>query len=356
MMKQVTPQKAVEHTKAISKTDTTMEVAEDELGSVTFRVVEDLQAVGVNVSEIKKLQDAGFMTIGQVMQQPMKVLVDIKGLTEARVEKIRDACRKLNPNASNFRTGLEVKSRRKQVIKITTGSNAFDQILGGGIETGQITEIFGEFRTGKTQLAHTMCVTSQMAFANKGGQAKAIYIDTEGNFRPERIEQIAERYGLDSDQTLDNIIHCRVHSHDEQMAIVKPIAALLADPDQGPYRVLIIDSIISLFRVEFSGRGELSERQQKLGQHMSHLEKIAEEFNIVVLIMNQVMADPGALAMFGPIVKPVGGHVLAHSSTTRVHLKKGKGEQRIAKIFDSPLVPEAEATFEIATGGIIDAV
>jgi meiotic recombination protein DMC1 len=307
----------------------------------------------VNVSEIKKLKDSGLMTIGQVMQQPMRHLVNIKGLTEARIEKIREACRKLLPQ-TNFKTGLEVKAKRQQVIKITTGSDAFDKILGGGIESGQIVEVFGEFRTGKTQLAHTLCVTSQLSFDSKGGQGKVIYVDTEGNFRPERIEEISERYGLDSNQTLENIISVRVFSHEEQMEIVKPIAGLLSDPDQGPYRVLIIDSIISLFRVEFSGRGELSERQQKLGIHLSHLEKLAEEFNIVVLILNQCTADPGALAMFGPVIKPVGGHVLAHASTTRIFLKKGKGEQRIAKIYDSPLVPEAEALFAITPGGIAD--
>lgn len=92
--------------------------------------------------------------------------------------------------------------------------------------------------------------------------------------------------------------------------------------------------IIALFRVEFSGRGELSERQQKLGQHLSNLVRLAEEFNIAVVVVNQCMADPGALSLFGPVIKPVGGHVLAHASTTRVMLKKGKGEQRIAKIFD----------------------
>ena len=170
----------------------------------------------------------------------------------------------------------------------------------------------------------------------------------------ERIESIAERFGLDGEQTLDNIVVCRVFSHEEQMEIVKPIAALLADAEQGPFRVLIIDSIIALFRVEFSGRGELSERQQKLGQHLSHLVRLAEEFNIAVVVINQCMADPGALSMFGPVVKPVGGHVLAHASTTRVMLKKGKGEQRIAKIFDSPLMPEEEATFIISNGGIDD--
>lgn len=112
--------------------------------------------------------------------------------------------------------------------------------------------------------------------------------------------------------------------------------------------------VIALFRVEFSGRGELSERQQKLGQHLSHLVRLAEEFNIAVVVINQCMADPGALSMFGPVIKPVGGHVLAHASTTRVMLKKGKAEQRIAKIFDSPLMPEEEASFQIVNGGIED--
>ncbi len=337
----------------MTPSDTVVATNDGDQGGISFRVIEDLQSAGINVSEIKKLKDVGLMTIGQVMQQSMRFLIDIKGLTEARVDKIKDACRKLMPG-SNFRTGLEVRQIRKAVIRVSTGSKSFDAVLGGGIETGQITEVFGEFRTGKTQLAHTLCVTGQLGFDSGGGQGKVIYIDTEGNFRPQRIEQISERYGLDPDMTLENIIHCRVFSHDEQMDIVRPIAGLLADESQGPYRVLIIDSIISLFRVEFSGRGELSERQQKLGIHLSHLEKIAEEFNIIVLILNQCQADPGALSMFGPVIKPVGGHVLAHASTTRVFLKKGKGEQRIAKIYDSPLMPEAEATFQITPGGIDD--
>ena len=111
---------------------------------------------------------------------------------------------------------------------------------------GSITEVFGEFRTGKTQLAHTLCVTSQLSFHMHGGQGKIIYLDTEGNFRPERIEAIAERFGLDTEQTLDNIIICRIFSHEEQMEVLKPIAALLSDIDQGPFRLLIVDSIIGI--------------------------------------------------------------------------------------------------------------
>lgn len=253
-----------------------------------------------------------------------------------------------------FSTALDMKSLRKEVIKITTGASALDKILGGGLETGSITEVFGEFRTGKTQLAHTVCVTSQLSFGMKGGQGKVIYLDTEANFRPERIEQVAQRYGLDAEQTLENIVVGTAKTTDEQMNMMSHIAALLADTDQGPFRILIVDSIISLFRVDFSGRGELSERQQKLNKHMKQLQNVATEFNIVVLIVNQCQADPGALAMFGPVIKPVGGHVIAHASTTRVMLKKGKAEQRIGKIFDSPLMPEEEATFAITEGGIAD--
>eukprot|EP00981_Chlorochromonas_danica_P015130 scaffold10649_cov214-Ochromonas_danica.AAC.4 len=297
----------------------------------TFRLVTELQSAGVNVSDIKKLQEAGYVTIGSVLQCATRDLLAIKGLTEARVEKIREAAKKLDCRGNSFKTGLEVKERRKNIIHITTGSTALDKILGGGIETASITELFGEFRTGKTQLAHTLCVTSQLSFDMNGGQGKVIYLDTEGNFRPERIESIADRFGLDAEQTLDNIIICRVFSHEEQMGQ----SALLS-------------------QVEFSGRGELSERQQKLGQHLSHLVRVAEEFNIAIVVINQCMADPGALSMFGPVIKPVGGHVLAHASTTRVMLKKGKGEQRIAKIFDSPLMPEEEAVMQIANGGIED--
>jgi len=206
----------------------------------------------------------GYRTVGSVLQTCTRDLVALKGLSEAKVEKIKEACRKLDVRGSTFKTGLEVKDKRRQVVHVTTGSSNFDKILGGGIETCSITELFGEFRTGKTQIAHTLCVTSQLSFSSGGGQGKVIYIDTEGNFRPERIESIADRFGLDAEQTLENIVVCRVFTHEEQMEVIKPIAGLLSDADQGPFRILIVDSIIALFRVEFSGRGELSERQQKL--------------------------------------------------------------------------------------------
>lgn len=157
------------------------------------------------------------MTVGSVLQCSMRDLLNIKGLSEAKVEKIREAAKKVEGRTGSFKTGLEMREKRTQIIRITTGSTAVDKILGGGIETSSITELFGEFRTGKTQMAHTLCVTSQLSFDMNGGQGKVVYLDTEGNFRPERIEAIAERFGLDVEQSLDNIFVCRVFSHEEQM-------------------------------------------------------------------------------------------------------------------------------------------
>ena len=157
------------------------------------------------MSDIKKLQEYGLNTIGQVLQVSMRELVSIKGLTEAKIDKIRESARKLDSRGSAFKTGVEVKEKRKQVLHITTGSTALDKILGGGLETGSISEAFGEFRTGKTQLAHTLCCTSQLSYEMGGGQGKVIYLDTEGNFRPERIEAIAARFGLDGEETLENM-------------------------------------------------------------------------------------------------------------------------------------------------------
>lgn len=279
-----------------------------------------------------------------------KQLSGIKGLSEAKVEKILEAAGKLC--TCGFISGVESLKKRQEVVKVSTGSSALDKLLGGGIETCSITEVFGEFRTGKTQLCHTLCVTSQLPREKGGGNGKVCFIDTEGTFRPERIEPIAERFGVDAHSTLENIITARAYTHEQQMKLLTYVCAKMVE-DQ--FRVLIIDSISALFRVDFSGRGELSERQQKLGQHMSQLMKLAEEFNVAVFITNQVQADPSGGSMFADPRKPVGGHVLAHASTTRLYLRKGRGEQRVCKIYDSPSLPEAEAIYQISDAGIIDA-
>ncbi|KAG8342693.1 meiotic recombination protein DMC1 [Trypanosoma vivax] len=236
---------------------------------------------------------------------------------------------------------------------MTTGSAALDQLLGGGVESMSITEAFGEFRTGKTQIAHTLCVTCQLPLSMGGGNGKAVYVDTESTFRPERIKPIAERFGLDVDAVLANIIVARAYTHEHQMHLLSMVAAKMAEEQ---FSLLVVDSITALFRVDFSGRGELAERQQKLAKMLSSLIKLAEEYNVAVYITNQVVADPGGASMFvADPKKPVGGHILAHASTTRLSLRKGRGDQRICKIYDSPSLPETECVFSISEQGIVDA-
>lgn len=241
--------------------------------------------------------------------------------------------------------------RQREIVHISTGCEAVDSVLGGGIESKAITEVFGEWRTGKTQLCHTLCVTTQMGNGGQGA-GKVAYIDTEGTFRPDRIRPIAERFNLDADAVLDNIVFARAFTYEQQFDFLPPLAAKMSEE---PFKLLIMDSITANMRTEFCGRGELAERQQKLGQLMARLRKIAEEFNCAVLVTNQVISDPSGGAMFvSDPKKPVGGHVMAHASTIRLSVRKGKAEQRLLKVVDSPNLPEAEASYAIGPNGIND--
>ncbi|KAG5406086.1 hypothetical protein IGI04_012205 [Brassica rapa subsp. trilocularis] len=224
----------------------------------------------------------------------------------------------------------------------SSSCKALDDLLGGGIETSAITEASGGFRSGKTQLAHTLCVTTQAGFIPKlpknmkGGNGKVAYIYTEGTFRPDRIVPIAERFGMDPGA----IICARAYTYEHQYNLLFGLAEKVSEE---PFKILIIDSIIALFRVDFTGRGELADRQQRLSQMLSRITKIAEEFNVAVYMTNQVIPDP----VFGMFIsypnKPAGGHLLAHAVTIRLSFRKGKGEQRVCKVFDAPNLPEAEA-------------
>uniref|UniRef100_A0A8D3CTK2 Meiotic recombination protein n=1 Tax=Scophthalmus maximus TaxID=52904 RepID=A0A8D3CTK2_SCOMX len=275
-----------------------------------FQDIDLLQKHGINMADIKKMKSVGICTVKGIQMTTRKALCNIKGLSEAKVEKIKEAAGKMLH--VGFQTAFEYSTKRKQVFHITTGSQEFDKLLGGGVESMAITEAFGEFRTGKTQLSHTLCVTAQLP----GEEA---------------------------------------YSGEHQMELLDFVAAKFHE-EGGVFKLLIIDSIMALFRVDFSGRGELAERQQKLAQMLSRLQKISEEYNVAVFITNQMTADPGAGMTFqADPKKPIGGHILAHASTTRISLRKGRAEMRIAKIFDSPDMPENEATFAISAGGVTDA-
>lgn len=281
----------------------------------------------------------------------MKKLQDVKGVSEQKAEKMRAAAMKLD-GGQGFRTATSELQRWQEMISITTGSTALDNLLEGGMETGSVTEMYGEFRTGKTQLCHTLCVTCQLPLDQGGAEGKAMYIDTEGTFRPTRLVQIAERYGVNTDMVLENVVYARAHNSEQQLTLLDDAAALMSEDR---FALLIVDSAMALYRTDFQGRGELSERQTKLGQFMRQLQRMASEFGIAVVVTNQVVANPEGGPFAKDPIKPVGGNIIAHASTTRLSLRKQRGENRVCKVIVSPTIAEAEAVFAIGANGIEDA-
>lgn len=234
------------------------------------------------------------------------------------------------------------------MIKCTTGSQNLNDLLQGGIETQALTEFYGEFGSGKSQICHTLCVTSQLPVEEGGLGGNALYIDTEGTFRPERLQQIAEGRGLDSGQVLNNIIFSKVYNSSHLELITKSLGKYI---EKHSVKLLIIDSIISLHRAEYIGRGTLADRQQKLNGIVHRLLRLAEIHNIAIVITNQVQSTPDAF--FGDPTKPAGGHVIGHSSTYRIYLKKS-GQERTATMVDSPSHPYGQTRFILTENGVAD--
>lgn len=326
------------------------ELEEEEEGFVP-NPIERLQEEGINMADITKLKQAGLCTCLSVLMATKRFMLNIKGVSDNKLEKIRQAASKIQ--GAGFISGNAILKKRKLVKKISTGSKTLDTLLEGGIESMSITEVYGEYRTGKTQLCMTLAVTAQLPRSMGGGGGKVLYIDAENTFRPERIAKIAERFGLDQAQVLDNIIYARAYTTEHQTSLITLAAAQMMEDC---FSLVIVDSIMALYRVDYTGRGQLSERQQNLGQFLSKLMKLAEQFNVAILLTNQVMADPGGGmgSFMGDTRKPIGGHVLAHASTTRLYFKKGKGEERICKVMDSPSIAEAQVVFRLAEDGIVD--
>ena len=324
------------------------EVEEERTGP--FNHIDRLEGPGLGAPDIKKLKDAGHHTMESLCHSTKKELATIKGLSDNKIDKIIEAAFKML-GTMGFTSATEIAQQRQDLCMITTGSSELDALLKGGIETGSITEIFGEFRTGKTQLCHTLCVTSQLPMEQGGAEGKAMYIDTEGTFRPERLMEIAEKYGLNGQDVLDNVAYARAYNSDHQSQLLVEAACMMAEQRFG---LLIVDSATGLYRTDYSGRGELSARQMHLAKFMRALAKLGQTYGVACVITNQVVAKPDA-ASFGPQTAPIGGNIIAHASTTRLSLRKGRGETRICKIFDSPCLPEGEATFAIQGSGIGDA-
>lgn len=314
-----------------------------------------LELPGIGPAITKKLIDTGFNTLASIATASIGELMTVGNLGEKTAKKIVQCARdKLD---YGFVSADVILETRRNMLRVTTGSDSLDDLLGGGVETGAMTELYGEYRTGKTQLCHQLCITAQLPSSMGGfntdekNPISCIYIDTEGTFRPERIVSMANRFGKDINvQTmLKHIHHGRAYNSDHQMVLAENI---IKDLPINNVKIVIVDSLIAHFRAEFVGRGTLAARQQKLNQHIHTLLKLAEVYNIAVIVTNQVHSQPDMF--FGDPTAPVGGHILAHASHTRIYLRKSKGERRIARIVDSPLLPESETVFAITQDGIVD--
>ena len=315
------------------------------------RTVQCLEQYGISTGDIKKLMECGFFTVEAIAYAPRKNVIAVKGISEQKAEKIMAECAKIVP--MGFTSAVAYDQARKEIITITTGAREIDKLLGGGIETGSITEMFGEFRCGKTQLCHSLCVTCQLPLSQGGAEGMALYIDTEGTFRPERLRAVAERYKLDPDDVLANVACARAFNSDHQQQLLQQASAMMAE---NRFAIIVVDSATALYRTDYSGRNELAARQVHLGKFLRSLTNLAEEYGVAVVITNQVVANvDGSAQMYqADAKKPIGGHIMAHASTTRLSLRKGRGEQRIMKIYDSPCLPEGEAVFGIYEDGVGD--
>jgi DNA repair protein RadA len=302
---------------------------------------------GVGAATAAKLEEAGYNTLISIAVASPGELVDASGVSEGVARKMIQAAR--SALDMGFESGVDLLEKRKKVEKITTGSQAFDKLMGGGFETGAITEIYSEFGGGKTQMAHVLSVNAQKLQTEK--EPIVVFIDTENTFRPERIQQLAKGAGLDPEKVLKNIMVARAYNSDHQMLLAERVEEMITKKGLN-VKLVIVDSLTAHFRAEFIGRGTLAERQQKLNRHMHTLLRLADAHNLCVYVTNQVMAKPDVF--FGDPTQAIGGHIVAHTSTFRIYMRKGKKGSRVAKLVDSPNLPEAECSFFIETDGLKD--
>jgi len=304
---------------------------------------------GVGPGAVAKLEAAGIYDLMGLAVLTPSQLSETAGMSETVARKAIQAARGMMD--MGFVDGLAHEDKRKELFHITTGSKNLDELLGGkGIETKSITEAFGAFGSGKTQLALSLAIGVQLPVEQGGAGGKCVYIDTEGTFRPERVRQYAEGIGAEGDKVLKNILVARAFNSDHQMLLLDRVAEMIKEGE--PIRLMIVDSLTAHFRAEFSGRGQLADRQQRLNRYLHNLMRVAEQSNLAVYVTNQVMSDPAQL--FGDPTKAIGGNIVGHACTYRIYLRRGKKDSRVAKLIDSPNLPDNETVFMIETAGLRD--
>ncbi|MBK64201.1 MAG: DNA repair and recombination protein RadA [Euryarchaeota archaeon] len=324
----------------VEKKEIVIDVDEPEL------TVEDLPGVGPATAE--KLREAGFEELLAIAVMSPSELAEQAELGEAVSAKIIAGAKKM-ANIGGFISGNALLDKRKIVQKLTSGTSSLDELLGGGFETQSIIEVYGEFGSGKTQIGHQLAVNAIRPLEEGGLNGEVFYIDTEDTFRPERIAQMAEAVGISPGDALDRIHVARAYNSAHQILLVDEIKRMAKNID---VKLVIVDSLTSHFRAEYVGRGMLATRQQKLNRHLKELKQLSDVQNSIVLVTNQVMSKPDAL--WGDPTKAIGGHIVGHASTFRLYLRKSKGGRRIARLVDSPNLPEGEAVFTVTAEGLQD--
>jgi len=318
-------------------------LTEEEVGELT---IEDLPGVGPATAE--KLRDAGYEELLAIAVMTPADLAESAELGEAVASKIIMASKKM-ANIGGFVSGEALLERRREVLKLSSKVQSIDDLLGGGFETQALVEVYGEFGSGKTQIGHQLAVNCTLPLSEGGLDGEVFYIDTEDTFRPERITQMARGYGLDPEAVLKKIHVARAYNSAHQMLLVDEVKRASKGLN---VKMVIVDSLTSHFRAEYIGRGMLANRQQKLNKHLKELKQLADINNALILVTNQVHSRPDA--MWGDPTKPIGGHVLAHASTFRLYLRKAKGGRRIARLVDSPNLPDGECIYQVCEDGLRD--
>lgn len=307
--------------------------------------LEDIPGVGQKIAE--KLKSISYTDPMIIAVTSPSELASIAEIGEGQASKIIKAVKDMLD--IGYETADKVLEKRISISKISTGSKNLDDLLGGGIETQAITESYGAFGSGKTQIGFQIATMVQLPKEKGGLEGRCLWVDTENTFRPERIVQMSRGLGIEPGVALRNIHVGRAYNSEHQMLLVEKAPEMIEEKN---IKLVVIDSLMSHFRADFMGRGELAGRQQKLNKHLHQLQRLADAYNLAIYITNQVMSRPDVL--FGDPTAPVGGHILGHMSTYRLYLRRGREGTRIARMIDAPNLVEGEAVFIITEAGIKD--
>jgi DNA repair protein RadA len=310
-----------------------------------YEFIEDLPGVGPATAQ--KLRELGYHTVESLAMATSRELEPV-GVSEKKAFQVIEAAR--SSIGISFVRADELFKMRQHVLRLTSGSKALDKLLDGGLETQTISEFYGEYGSGKSQMCHQLCVNVQLPPERGGLNGGALYVDTENTFRLERIIQMSKFLGLDPQVVVKNIIYAEAYTSDHQMFLLENADEIIKANN---IKLIIVDSLTAHFRSEYIGREMLASRQQKLNKHMHKLIALARAFNAVAVVTNQVMAKPDQF--FGDAIHPIGGNIVGHTSHTRLYLRRAShGPIRIARLVSSPYLPDGEEILKVTENGIED--